>query len=631
MLNKKNKSKPIKLIALSTAFVSTIIAPTIVTSCSFNISSGNLSLNEQIELLKGSKQQIFDFWLSKTYASWVVNNVLKEQSQQKEKAEEVTKYLETLKWDHVKLLSKDNQEKVENQILDNFKFYVDYKSNIQDATNTLPNDYWNDQATKWKTEELTTLTNESLIDLDLPRNWSSEYYKTDKEKFLKNFRLLFLARGTQVFQEIMKMSLIEIYFLNTQEKEVRLATNYNKQEKKKNTKENIETTSINIKNEDYNLIKYLVNKSPSLEWNILDDSIQQASIGSLDEFNNLTLIGNTVSNLVLPTTNDDFLMENNQKFDLSMLRSYKGLNVESSAGDLSSGYNYIKLFGSPKVGLFDKKTNQLFSFEKLAARKEIAKDTSKKALPSIKLKQEKAIFEKMVDEIKLNDIEMAVNIPGATINLEYDEAKKQLILKDETNNQSWTISSIRYPDQKNDAKNITLNVDYVFNSSDNKPMRYSYEATISNWSLSSSSIYTQTAQYDKQFNFVQSIDNLDIYKLHPESISVESADDAKKTNISYYQRILPIFNPTDSIKINGEFIQKGQFSLDQTVWNSLDKKQQLSRIFALSDTTLWNEVQDYLLFNNFDLRPTISELQTIVNELGLKQKTKEDRKKAGIE
>lgn len=641
MINKNNKFKLIKAITMSSIAFVTFSTPALISSCSFNISEGNLSLNEQIELLKGSKQQVFDFWLSRTYASWFVNNVLKETDKKQEKSEEIVTYLATLKWDHAIALSNESRKKVEDQILDNFKFYIDYKSNIQDASlpNTLPNDYWNDQAAKWKTEELTTITSESLIDLDLPRNWNSSFFDLDKDKFMNNFRLLFLARGTQVFQEIMKMCIIEIYFVNSQESQIRLATNYTKLEKKLGTKENIEATSFDIKKEDYNLVKYLVDNAPSLQWNISNDTIEQPSINTLDDFNNLTLVGNTVSNTILPKTNDNVII-NTEPFNLSMLRSYKGFTTETGSGDLATGYSNIKLFNSPKVGLFDKQTNQLFSFQKLAARKQISEDiqlgSQIRALPFIKLKEEEPVFKKSVDEIKLSDIDAGINIPGTTITTSLDTELKKLTLEDKQNQQKWIIHSIKYADQKNDNKNIILDVDYIFEVND-KTMKYSYEATISNWSYSSSTsqsggnVYTQVARYEKQFNFIPTVDNIEIYKLHPESISVLSSDDPTKTNISYYQKILPIFNVTSSRVLGGEFIQLGKFSLDLTIWNSIEQKKQLSRIFALSDTTLWAKVQDYLLFNNFNLKPTISELQAIVKELGLNEKTQEDRKKAGIE
>ena len=50
----------------------------------------------------------------------------------------------------------------------------------------------------------------------------------------------------------------------------------------------------------------------------------------------------------------------------------------------------------------------------------------------------------------------------------------------------------------------------------------------------------------------------------------------------------------------------------------------------LSDSNLYSKIQDFYLFNNFNVTGNTSELSQQISNLGLNKKTDADRRKEGI-
>ena len=85
----------------------------------------------------------------------------------------------------------------------------------------------------------------------------------------------------------------------------------------------------------------------------------------------------------------------------------------------------------------------------------------------------------------------------------------------------------------------------------------------------------------------------------------------------------------------------GKFSLENTIWKSTTTKDasktpddsakiKLINWFVLSDDNLWKTIQDFYLFNNYNIEAKNGEFSPIISELGLNKKTQQDRKDAGI-
>lgn len=124
---------------------------------------------------------------------------------------------------------------------------------------------------------------------------------------------------------------------------------------------------------------------------------------------------------------------------------------------------------------------------------------------------------------------------------------------------------------------------------------------------------------------------INYFNQDPKSIGIKIFNDnGESTGISYYLRILPIFNKTGQIYIGNDIYMIGKFSFDKTPWNTEEQKRKLIYLLMLSDSNLYKTIQDFYLFNGYYLENVSSDLNSIINELGLSKKTDDDRKAQGI-
>ena len=125
------------------------------------------------------------------------------------------------------------------------------------------------------------------------------------------------------------------------------------------------------------------------------------------------------------------------------------------------------------------------------------------------------------------------------------------------------------------------------------------------------------------------IDNSTAMSLFPTSVKIID-DSASPLGVTYVMRILPKFKQTGQILIDNNWYMTGQFTMEDTIWNNSSALTTLANLFVLSDSSLWTTIQDYYLFNNYNIESNQSEIISIISTLGLTKKTNTDRDSAGI-
>lgn len=640
-INKKIRKNFIMLPTLATI----VATPAIVVSCSFNISQGSLNYEQQTELIKSpeAKQMVFDTWVTETFTTLYSKKIIKSGDIQKTK-KELIYFLENLKWQADASISKEAQEKFEKQVYNAYKFYVTFRSSVDTGEADFQTfNYFPKKAIEWKEKKYQTVGEnpESLIQLnpkpgiletkDNLADWNSD----------KTYNLLFRARATGIYGNIMKLLIGEMYFLFSDAEEIKKGTNYNKETNNKTTKNYVDATSFNLDDGFYFMNKYLVTKTPEFKWTYSSDKSVTGQIKNYKDFNNFAgVTAKQLNKILTPLTSDKFLNPASiDNKDLSNLRSFTEIvfNSELTEGDVATNIDVLKTFGYEKSGLLNSENNLLFSFDNLLARQAISimKQNQKiVGLPSIKIKD--GSLNKSLKQISLKDIEMKFK---NNTNTTYDETNDTLTLNDSANNQSWTITKLSFvPSSNSEDKKINLNVKYSFNDG-TKDWVYWYNFDISNWDDTKK---TQETIFQEEYYFTLSTDsNLD--NKFVEYINPLNNDN--KINFSYILRPLPIFEIQKSgvnyVEIGSSLHMLGKFSLENTIWSSkLDSngvsqndhepKKTLIHWFILKDTTLWETIQDYYLFNDYNIEAQNNEVKSIVNEFKLTKKTTEDRKNAGI-
>ena len=75
---------------------------------------------------------------------------------------------------------------------------------------------------------------------------------------------------------------------------------------------------------------------------------------------------------------------------------------------------------------------------------------------------------------------------------------------------------------------------------------------------------------------------------------------------------------------------RGKFGFENTPWKNEADQRKLVYFLMLSDSNLYSKIQDFYLFNNFNVTGNTSELSQQISNLGLNKKTDADRRKEGI-
>ena len=656
-----------KLLNMLAATSTLTIAPVVLVSCSFNI-SGNTSLSKpsQIELIqKHGKTNVLNEWLLATFSTLYVDKILDpdgsfDKTKREEAIGEIANFLIYLKWSDSTTnketkkspLSSDEQKEVEKVVYDAYKFLVIFRSSVSTGTEDIPSpaDYFVKKAAEWKKDQITTIDHQSLMGFNplpgiLPTKPTSTDWNSDD-----NFKLLFKAWGTGIFSDTLKILMGQMYFLHADEKEIKNGTDYNKQTRTKFNKNWLEATSFDVQDDFYFLNKYLVTKNPQFKWEKKEDTASGyvTNIKDSTDFNNLmgpTKV--TLDPFLAPLTSDTIEFSTTKADDkkLEALKGFTKLEYDSAItdGDLSVSMDNIKTFGFEKSGLLNTDNNNaLVGFGALKAA-QVAKTstgsgtsgTSKNyGLPSIKIKD--TSLTKDVRKIEMDDLEMKFNGQTGTV----DNSTKTLKLTDTSSSQSWEVVKLSFLPQETGSETeqkINLSVKYSFQDDKKKDLMLPYSFDIT-WTRKDGS--SQTTPFKDPFMF--STDNEELNKMFPTYIK---STNEGKPDFSYILKPLPIFDTKDSqsIEIEKQAYMTGKFSLENTIWKSTtttskdnktkrndDAKIKLVNWFVLSDDGLWSQIQDFYLFNNYNIDAKNGEFSPIISELGLTKKTDKDRKDAGI-
>ena len=652
-----------KWLKLSVTAPLMLIAPTVLVSCSFNL-SGNSSLNknEQLELIKKyGKINVLNEWLTATFSTLYVDKIIDpEGSFDKAKREqaigEIGNFLIHLEWKTKdnNVIDKTKQDELAKTVYDAYKFLVIFRSSISTGAEDIPTpaNYFVNKAVTWKKDKITTVDGESLDKFNptpgiLPTQSDSTNWNNDND-----FKLIFKAWGTEIFSETLKLLMGQMYFLHVNDKEIKAGTDYNKQTRTKFNKNWLEATSFDVEDRFYFLNKYLVTKNPQFKWEKKDDTASTGYVRNIQnstDFNNLMgPTKKTMDPFLVPLTSDimahgttNFAAATKTDAKLESLRGFTKLEYDSAItdGDLSISMDTIKTFGYERSGLLNTDNNNaLVGFEGLHAKQIIQPITTNKAqaaangnfkLPKITIKT--ASLTKTVRTITMNDLEMSLDTKSGTV----DSTTGHLKLTD-NNNQSWEVVKLSFlPQETGSESEQKINLSVIYSSTQtDKAFTVPYNFDIVWTTKGNGSI--QSSLFDKPYSFDGT--NADIEKMFPSLI--KSTTDAK-TDFSYILKPLPIFETKDSktIEIEKQAYMTGKFSLENTIWKSTTTKDatpndsakiKLINWFVLSDDNLWKTIQDFYLFNNYNIEAKNGEFSPIISELGLNKKTQQDRKDAGI-
>ena len=639
---------------------SVLIVPGVLISCSYNIEQSSLNRTEQLELIKNNaKTNVLNEWLTATFSTLYVNKVLNESKPNGNESQQmaaITYFLLNLEWDSTNTsVDKTKQEELEKTVYNAYKFLVTFRSTVKTGTEDIasPANYFFTKAIKWKDDKLTTVDGKPLTNFNppigvLPTQQNASDWSKDTD-----FPLLFKAWGTEIYSDVLKLLVGQMYFLQASEKEIKAGTDYNKQTQNRLNKNWLDATAFDVQDRFYFLNKYLVTKNPQFRWEFPEDK-EAGFVRNIEDFNDFnTLMGaarKELNPILVPKSSDklfnkDNTVQDKAAKDLGALRNFTKVDYESSItdGDLDTNQDNIKTFGLEKSGLLDKNNgNVLVAFQNLTAVQKIKtakKDTANNkgqnlGLPKITLKTNSA--QKTVKEITIDDFEMSFKNNTSPV-----KENGKLVLKDNGNNQSWELTKFAFAPQttdKNSEQRLKLSLKYKFQdptngttagqTKENYELLYSFDLT---WTPDSKTV---SSIFDKDFTFDST--NSEIDKMFPEFIN--SQQDSK-LDFRYILRPLPIFEyDGKSIDIDKQAYMTGKFSLENTIWTSnttngaKDDSAKIGLInwFILSDDNLWKSIQDFYLFNNYNIEAKNSEFASVISELGLNKKTEQDRKDAGI-
>ena len=647
-----------------------IFSPIIASSCS-EAPVGQINKEQQVEMLnsEAAKITLLDSWLTSTFSSLYAENIKSSNSLSEQKLVENTirYYFDYLSWpttnsgklvgsdetinfaDNV-LFSESEKQKFVTLVQEAYLFYINFMSTIQpqssdsSTSTTSPSVYFKLKALEWQKNKYKTLitiednNNKILTINDFNPSLNYTGMTTSSTNGQTNsiietdYKILMLTRGTLVYQNVLKLLLSEMYFLKSTEKLVKNGTNFNKLTKNKNTVNYINTMAYVGENNDFSSYlfkKYAIENSPQFTWSYsstdYDTKTTSASIiSTIQGFNNLKTTKETsLSTILAPNSTET------SANSLTKLQAFSSLSLvtnseETLEGDLSINLDSIKSYGSSKIGLLDKDTNKLFTFSDLETIKQARQYNSsssnniKLMIPSINIKN--TSLEKYSNNILVEDIEVLWSGQPSNVSIENNKT----VFKN--GNQQIVINSISYNPSK-ETKEITISFTYSFTINGNgtegtnqttNTYSLDYEFKISNWGEDDSD---QINQFTNSYIFEGQADQVGIKIFN---------NDSTPTGITYYLRILPLFTKSDSILIGDKWYMRGKFGFENTPWKNEADQRKLVYFLMLSDSNLYSKIQDFYLFNNYNVTGNTSELSQQISNLGLNAKTNADRRKEGI-
>ncbi len=668
-------SKLIKKLSLALTLTPVAaVAPLVVNSCS-KLPEGDLSKEEQTTLLnsEAAKITLLDSWLTTTYTSLYVMNLKPNQTTaNKTKIENTIRYyLDNLTWPSSSsgtlvgsdsevefadssIFTNDDKNAFKKIVEDAYKFYISYMSTVtistssdSDSTSTPAKLYFKNKALEWKKAKYNMWTPVEVNGRPITINDFNpglSYTGLNEGGSINenDFKILMLTRGTLIYQNVMKLLLSEMYFLHATEQQIKNGTNFVKMTKKVSSVNYINTMAY-VEDGDFStflLKKYMVENLPALKWSYSGDdyNVQNQNSGLVStqvQFNNIsTTLDTTLSLSIAPNSNET------DANTITNLQAYNSFEINPSStddnplsGDLATDIDSIKQFGAPKIGLLDTNTNILFNFSELDAIKSAIAynkaNNNSLMIPSINVSS--SASDKTAHSITIDDLEIkwAGNNSTSVSGKEYSYSQGGV-------DQKITIDSLTFAPSETKEKTITISFTYSFTVS-GTTKSFDYNFQISDWGDENkdqdnifSKGYILGAGMDTQTS------NTTLFATDENQVGIKIFDGSTATGITYYLRALPIFekyensNQTGQILIGKNWYMRGQFTLKNTPWNDEATQRNLIYFFMLSDSTLYSKIQDFYLFNDFNIEGQVSEVTSQIQTLGLTKKTSEDRKNAGI-
>ncbi len=648
-----------KLLIPTIVASSLFVVPFAVTSCSKSLPTGEINREQQAELLSSdpAKIALLDNWITTTFTSLYVSNVKSDATteEQEQIGNTIQYYLNYLNWPTTSsgslddypnspvvdfaptsLFSQIDESNFENLVQNAYKFYISYMSIVSQSSSdsssdssstTSPETYFFVKVNEWKKDKYKTIvkvTDASGQILNISNfNPSWNYTGCDSTgKIIENdYKILMSTRGTLVYQNVMKMLLANMYFLHSTEQQIKNGTNYNKMTKNPSSVNYINTTAYVGENNDFStflLKKYMVENTPQFTWSYSSDdytyeTMNSGIVSTMKQFNNIkTTKETTLSDEICPNSNE------NDQNSLTSLQAFSSLTINPSdedlKGDLSISIDDIKSYGSPKIGLLDSSSNILYNFTELdAIKRALEHNQSSKdlMLPSINIK--KSSISKSSHSITMDDIEVLWN--GSQSSSE-DTATGLFEFISGAISQKLTINSISYQPSQDNDKQIKIAFTYSFTLDGQE---YSFDSSIEiiNWGSD------ETAETNPlKTSYVFSGD--------PNNVGIKIFDGSNPTGITYYLRVLPLFKKENQKYINKNWYMSGKFTLEGTPWETEKEQTKLVYFFILNDSNLYSKIQDFYLFNNFNVKGSATEITQLISSLGLTKKTDADRRAQGI-
>lgn len=620
-----------KILFSSLIPLSTLTVPMMVTSCA--LPTGEINKGQQGELLNSSKDTFLDEWLTNTFISLFVENTYANSGiEYKSKLIKSYKYfLDHLSWptttEEYQDVDQAKKTEFENLVKEAYKFYISFKSTIKESGEKpiSPNVYFYQKAQTWKKDELNTIneikdSNGKLLTInDFKPGVNYTGLDASKNIIENDYKILVQTRGTLVYQNIMKLLLSEMYFLKNNQTLIENGTNYKKMTKNQSSVDYINTKAYVEDNNfsNYMLKKYIIESNPHFMWSYGTEDYNNTTtvssiISTLLEFNNLSISKDlTLSDILVPDSTESSANA------LSKLQSFNKLELATSSetGDLSSALDNMKMYGDSKIGLLDNDKKLLFTFTELNAIKEARKynksNSNALMIPSININAGGKT--KNAYAITISDLD--VSWGGATSS---STTTNSFTYTNGNVSQTLVINSISFTPSNGDKKVINVSFTYKFKTTtDGVEHSFNHNFEISNWGSNDSS---PSNPFMNAFYFTG----------NEEQVGIKIFNESAATGINYYLRPLPLFNRTGAIVVGKERYMVGNWTFNNTPWNTVEKQKKLIYFFVLTDANLYSRMQDFYLFNNFNVEASTPELSTIISSLNLNKKTDADRRNEGI-
>ena len=651
MLFNKNK-----FLLSSLSIVPILTTTSLIVSCS-TIPFDDPSLTDQNNELSSlaAKNFYINTWAEQTYASYFIKTVLQTTITQ-EKFDAILTFINDLNTrtvvdfqSTVMITSDAVYDKIYNSFFETYKNYTGYEtgkdssffSNLFLGTGSMPE---GEEANSWANLNLFAYnpTTKQLVETDttvaahfgiVP--WLENYQyivvpsgsspsidiTTHNTKFETDFKNLYWIPKTEIQTKMIEMNLTNLYFTTATEEFIKGGTKFNQTTDGLITSsiEAWQATNFNVSDPNYFFLKYLVDKTPVLKWNISTentDEIQEISSvlpnGVFNTKNYQDIIQKLTNSSVLKELNDNLIFATNDSIFNAIISQMKGFisdnftsTIETKSGDLNFDRNQLINIQQEKSGFVNQfntgnvnNTNNLLSFDQLAATNQIKTSLETIGLPSITIKG------------------------VSTSKNSFQITPEDLIIN--SNNDNDIVVKI-VPDFSLTGTEQAINVLMTkkLQMVEGITRTYNYDVRIT-WSLAASAadanIISDLAVAKPNMKDLRPSDKYSLSGINPIS------SDSTKFDLNYYVRLIPNFKfervgaPDSAIAVvrpGTQLLPKGKFSLEGITWGTTKEIEKLANLFYLQDTKLFSEVKQAFVWNDYAFSATDDFLIPIFDELGI--------------